>query len=92
VTRGALDRPLARHHRLPAPGGRGAEAGASIALFGPLIAPPEPARVAIRARAAKARGEGAAGMHEIALGLLNAAISAETRQRSRSPSPSSARA
>jgi len=54
----------------------------SIALFGPLIAPPEPARVAIRARAGKARGEGVAGMHEIALGLLNAAISADTRQRS----------
>jgi 3-oxoadipate enol-lactonase len=54
----------------------------SLALFGPLIAPPEPARTAIRARAAKARSEGAAGMHEIALGLLNAAISAETRQRS----------
>ena len=54
----------------------------SLALFGPLIAPSEPARVAIRARAAKARSEGAAGMHEIVLGLLNAAISAETRQRS----------
>ena len=54
----------------------------SIALFGPLIAPPEPARVAIRTRAAKARGEGIAGMHEIALGLLGAAISADTRQRS----------
>ncbi len=54
----------------------------SLALFGPLIVPPEPARTAIRARAAKARSEGAAGMHEIALGLLNAAISAETRQRS----------
>ena len=54
----------------------------SLALFGPLIAPPEPARAAIRARAAKARGEGAAGMHEIALGLVNAAISADTRQRS----------
>ena len=54
----------------------------SLALFGPLLAPPEPARVAIRARAAKARSEGIAGMHEIALGLLNAAISAETRQRS----------
>ena len=54
----------------------------SLALFGPLITPPEAARTAIRARAAKARGEGAAGMHEIALGLLNAAISAETRQRS----------
>jgi pimeloyl-ACP methyl ester carboxylesterase len=53
----------------------------SIALFGPLMAPPEPARVAIRGRAAKARGEGVAGMHEIALGLLGAAISADTRQR-----------
>ena len=28
---------------------------ASLALFGPLLAPPEPARAAIRARAAKAR-------------------------------------
>jgi 3-oxoadipate enol-lactonase len=54
----------------------------SIALFGPLIAPPEAARSAIRARAAKARSEGVAGMHEIALGLLGGAISAETRQRS----------
>jgi 3-oxoadipate enol-lactonase len=54
----------------------------SLALFGPLIAPPEAARTAIRARAAKARGEGLAGMHEIALGLLNAAISSDTRQRS----------
>jgi 3-oxoadipate enol-lactonase len=54
----------------------------SLTLFGPLIAPPEAARTAIRARAAKARGEGAAGMHEIALGLVNAAISADTRQRS----------
>jgi len=54
----------------------------SIALFGPLIAPPEAARTAIRARAAKARAEGTAGMHEIALALLNGAISAETRQRS----------
>ena len=54
----------------------------SVALFGPLIAPPEAARTAIRARAAKARSEGTAGMHEIALGLLNAALSADTRQRS----------
>jgi pimeloyl-ACP methyl ester carboxylesterase len=29
----------------------------SLALFGPLIAPAEPARAAIRTRAAKARGE-----------------------------------
>ena len=54
----------------------------SLALFGPLIAPPEPARTALRTRAAKARSEGVAGMHDIALGLLSAAISAETRQRS----------
>ena len=54
----------------------------SIALFGPLITPPEAARTAVRARAAKARGEGVSGMHEIALGLVNAAISADTRQRS----------
>jgi pimeloyl-ACP methyl ester carboxylesterase len=54
---------------------------ASLALFGPLIAPPEPARTAIRARGDKARNEGAAGMHEIALALLNASISADTRAR-----------
>ena len=53
---------------------------ASVALFGPLIAPPDAARVAMTARAAKAR-EGAAGMHDIAQALLNAAISADTRQR-----------
>ena len=53
----------------------------SIALLGPVMAPPAGARVAIRARAAKARGEGTAGMHEIALGLVNAALSADTRQR-----------
>lgn len=53
----------------------------SLALFGPLIAPPEPARAAIRARGAKARGEGAAGMHDITLALLNASISADTRAR-----------
>lgn len=52
----------------------------SLALFGPLIAPPDAARTAIRARAAKARG-GVAGMHEIAAALLNAAISADTRAR-----------
>lgn len=54
---------------------------ASLALFGPLIAPPEPARAAIRARGDKARTEGAAGMHEIALALLNVSISADTRAR-----------
>lgn len=53
---------------------------ASVALFGPLIAPPDAARTAMKARAAKAR-EGASGMHEITQALLNAAISADTRQR-----------
>lgn len=53
---------------------------ASVALFGPLIAPPEAARTAMKARAAKAR-EGAAGMHEITQGLLQAAVSADTRRR-----------
>jgi pimeloyl-ACP methyl ester carboxylesterase len=53
----------------------------SLALFGPLIAPADTARAAIRARAAKARSEGAAGMHEITTALLNAALSADTRQR-----------
>lgn len=52
----------------------------SLALFGPLIAPPDATRTAIRARAAKAR-EGAAGMHEITTALLNASISADTRSR-----------
>jgi pimeloyl-ACP methyl ester carboxylesterase len=53
---------------------------ASVALFGPLIAPPEAARTAMKARAAKAR-EGPPGMHEITQGLLQAAISADTRRR-----------
>ena len=52
----------------------------SLALFGPLIAPPDAARAAMRARAAKAR-EGAAGMQEITEALLKAAISADTRER-----------
>ena len=52
----------------------------SLALFGPLMAPVEAARTAISARGVKARDEGAAGMHEIALALVQAATSAETRQ------------
>jgi pimeloyl-ACP methyl ester carboxylesterase len=54
----------------------------SMALFGPLIAPPEPARTAMRTRAGKARSEGLAGMQEIAQTLMNAATSADSRQRS----------
>jgi pimeloyl-ACP methyl ester carboxylesterase len=53
----------------------------SLALFGPLIAPPDSARANIKARGEKARTEGLRGMHEIALALVNAATSAETRQR-----------
>ena len=54
----------------------------SLALFGPLLALPEASRTSIRARAAKARGEGIAGMHEIAIALVNGAISTDTRRRS----------
>ena len=53
----------------------------SLALLGPLMAPADAARTALRARAAKARGEGATGMQEITEALLNAALSADTRQR-----------
>jgi 3-oxoadipate enol-lactonase len=53
----------------------------SLVLFGPLLAPPDGARAALRTRAAKARGEGAAGMHEITQALVNAALSSDTRQR-----------
>lgn len=51
-----------------------------LALFGPLIAPPDPARAAMRQRAEKAR-TGTAAMQEIAEALLGAAISADTRER-----------
>ena len=53
----------------------------SLALFGPLVAPADTARANIRARADKARGEGLRGMHDIALALVQASISADTRQR-----------
>ena len=51
---------------------------ASLSLFGPLLAPPEPARAAIRARAAQAR---AGDMQPIADALVRASLSAETRAR-----------
>jgi 3-oxoadipate enol-lactonase len=53
----------------------------SLALFGPLLAPPDAARAAIRTRATKARTEGAAGMQDIAQTLMNAATSADSRER-----------
>lgn len=53
----------------------------SLTLFGPLLAPPEPARAALRARAAMARADGVAGMHTITQALLATSLSADTRQR-----------
>ena len=50
----------------------------SLALFGPLLAPPDQARANIRGRAAKARQE---GMQGIADALLQASISSETRAK-----------
>ncbi|WP_372069290.1 alpha/beta hydrolase (plasmid) [Tistrella mobilis] len=50
----------------------------SLALFGPLAAPPEPAREATRNRARQAR-QGAAAMQEIADAICKAATSAETK-------------
>ena len=53
----------------------------SLALFGPLLAPPDVARANIKARADKARGEGVAGMQAIADALLQASTSAETKAK-----------
>ncbi len=48
----------------------------SLTLFGPLLAPPDPARQAIRDRAAKARAE---GMADIADAILQGATSGDTK-------------
>jgi pimeloyl-ACP methyl ester carboxylesterase len=53
----------------------------SLALFGPLFAPPEPARANIRARAQKARSEGVPGMQQIADALVQASTSATTKAK-----------
>ena len=53
----------------------------SLALFGPLLAPPEPARAAIRARGQKARSEAVAGMQEIANALVQASTSSASKQK-----------
>lgn len=52
----------------------------SLALYGPLAAPPDGARAALQARADKARSGGLAGMHEIAQALVQASLSAHTRE------------
>jgi pimeloyl-ACP methyl ester carboxylesterase len=53
----------------------------SLALFGPLLAPPDAARANIRARGEKARSEGVPGMQAIADALVQSATSAETKAR-----------
>lgn len=53
----------------------------SLTLFGPVHALTDTARNGVRARAAKLRSEGVAGMHDVAQTLVNAALSADTRQR-----------
>jgi 3-oxoadipate enol-lactonase len=53
----------------------------SLALFGPLMAPPDAARTALRARALKARDEGMAGMQDIAETLVKTALSSDSRAR-----------
>ena len=50
----------------------------SLALFGPLLAPPDSARAGILARAERVRVE---GMEPTADGLLQASLSAETRRK-----------
>src|SRR5215470_11102077 len=53
----------------------------SLALFGPLLCPPETARPAMRERGEKARRGGVAGMQALAEALVVAATAAETRAR-----------
>jgi 3-oxoadipate enol-lactonase len=51
----------------------------SLALFGPLLAPPEQGRAGIHARAALSREKGIAGVQEIADAIVKGATSAETK-------------
>lgn len=53
----------------------------SLTLFGPVHALADPARSAVRARAAKVRSDGLAGMHDVAQALVAGALSADTRER-----------
>ena len=53
----------------------------SLALFGPLTAPPDSNRAPLRARGVKARSEGEPGMQQIADAIVQAATSTETRSR-----------
>jgi 3-oxoadipate enol-lactonase len=51
----------------------------SLALFGPLLAPPDAGRDGIRQRAVLAREKGVAGVQEIADAIVKGATSAETK-------------
>ncbi|HZH05576.1 MAG TPA: alpha/beta fold hydrolase [Lautropia sp.] len=51
----------------------------SMALFGPLFAPPDAARPGLRARASRVRAEGVVGMQAVADTLVQASTSSETR-------------
>jgi 3-oxoadipate enol-lactonase len=51
----------------------------SLALFGPLLSPPEQGRAGIRARAALSREKGIAGVQDIADAIVKGATSAETK-------------
>ena len=53
----------------------------SLALFGPLLCPPDAARPGLKARGEKARSEGEVGLQAIADATLQAATSGETRAR-----------
>jgi pimeloyl-ACP methyl ester carboxylesterase len=53
----------------------------SLALFGPLLAPADGARQGLRDRAQRARSAGVEGMHAIAQQIVQAALSAHTRQQ-----------
>lgn len=52
----------------------------AMALFGPLVCPPEAARPNIRARAQKARSGGTVAMQEIADAIVQGATAASTRE------------
>jgi 3-oxoadipate enol-lactonase len=53
----------------------------SLCLFGPLLAPPDTARVNIRKRGEQARSDGIPGMQAIADAVSQASTSSETKQR-----------
>jgi 3-oxoadipate enol-lactonase len=53
----------------------------SLALFGPLTAPPEQARAGIRSRATLCREKGIAGLQEVADAVVKAATSGDTKAR-----------